>query len=123
MKKFMKTLGFILGGGVVLALLLVLFLGISSLQTTENNVREQAYAEGQIDALNNDVSFVKLVNDGETDIDKGRQLAYAQGLEDAFDGDIRIKAVNDSTFVWTKNPWDKKTGVPKDTILIKNRSK
>ena len=120
MKKFFKGVGFVLSMVGSLVLVLVLLVGVLAFQSSmENNVREQAYAEGQVDAMNNDVSFVKLVKEATSDTDKARKLAYAQGLETAFDGDIRIKAVTDSTFVWTKSPWSKDAPVPTDTITVK----
>ena len=120
MKKFLRKLVFVGSLIGLFALGLVMLIGVVAFQSSiENNVREQAYAEGQVDAMNDDVSFVKLVKDPTSDTEKLRKLAYAQGLETAFDGDIRIKAVTDSTYVWTKSPWGKDNAVPTDTILIK----
>ena len=120
MKKFLRNLGFVLSAIGALVLVLALLVGIVAFQSSlENNDREQAYAEGQVDAMNNDVSFVKLVKETTSDTDKARKLAYAQGLETAFDGDIRVKAITDSTYVWTKSPWGKDDPVPTDTISIK----
>ena len=31
--------------------------------------------------------------------------AYFQGQADAINGDIRIKEISDSTYVWIKSPW------------------
>ena len=120
MKKILNTLAWI-GGGLVVLILIILLVGITGvmLTSTETNVKEQAYAEGQHDVITGSVNYTRLVKDTESDLDKERKLAYAQGLEDASNGDIRIKAINDSTYVWTKCPWDDKKEIPKDTIRIK----
>lgn len=119
MKKFFN--GLLTIGGVLLGILLLvgLLAGMTALQTTGNNFKEQAYAEGQVDAINDNISFVTLAKESTTDTEKACKLAYAQGLEDAFNDDIRVRAVNDSTYVWTKSPWGNKSKIPTDTILIK----
>jgi len=120
MKKFLRKLAWI-GGGLLVLVITLLLVGVTGvlLTTTETNVKEQAYAEGQHDVITGSVNYTRLVKDTESDLDKERKLAYAQGLEDATNGDIRIKAVNDSTYVWTKSPWDEKKEIPKDTVRIK----
>lgn len=35
------------------------------------------------------------------------EQAYFEGQKDTLEGDIRIKLINDSTYVWIKSPWDK----------------
>ena len=120
MKNFLKRLKWV--GSLLLmfvGVLVVLVMVLAFQASMESNVREQAYAEGQVDALNDDVSFVKLVKDAESETDKARKLAYAQGLENAFDGDVRIEALTDSTYVWTQSPWGEDAEIPTDTILIK----
>jgi hypothetical protein len=42
--------------------------------------------------------------------------AYASGQADAIKGDVRVKYLNDSTVVYTKNPWN-----PGDTAAKWNR--
>jgi hypothetical protein len=37
---------------------------------------------------------------------KHAEECYFEGQKDALEGDIRIKQVNDSCWVWTKSPWD-----------------
>ena len=116
MKKIIWT-GAILG---VLFLSLVGFVALTAfVSSSENTLREQAYAEGQYDAITGSVSYTRLVTDADSDVDKGRKLAYTQGLEDTFDGDVRIKKVTDSTYVWTKSPWDTESKIPTNTIIIK----
>lgn len=34
------------------------------------------------------------------------EKAYFEGQKDALEGDIRIKLISDSIYVWTKSPWD-----------------
>lgn len=34
------------------------------------------------------------------------EKAYFEGQTDAIHGDIRIKYLNDSVWVWTKSPWN-----------------
>lgn len=36
----------------------------------------------------------------------GLEAAYFEGQKDALEDDIRIKLENDSTYIWTKSPWD-----------------
>jgi len=120
MKKFVNVLKWIGAGLLTLVVgIALLVLLIAATQTGVDKLSEQAYAEGQVDAINNDISFVRLVTSADTDTEKTRKIAYAQGLEDAFDCDIRVKAVTDSTYVWTKSPWDKESKIPTDIILIK----
>lgn len=35
------------------------------------------------------------------------EQAYFEGQKDALEGDIRIKLVSDSTYIWIKSPWNK----------------
>jgi len=120
MKKFFKGVLWVLSGVAVLALVLLL-VGVTGvlMTNTETNAKEQAYAEGQYDVITNRVNYTRLVKDTETDLDKEKKIAYAEGLKDATNGDMRIKSVNDTTYVWTKSPWDDEKEVPKDTIRFK----
>lgn len=34
------------------------------------------------------------------------EKSYFEGQRDALKGDIRIKLNKDSTYIWTKSPWD-----------------
>jgi len=107
----------------IFGVLLLSVIGIvaltASVTSSENRIREQAYAEGQHDAITGAVGYTRLVINAESDVDKGRQLAYAQGLEDALSGDVRIRKVTDNTYVWTKSPWDTNSKIPTYTIEIK----
>jgi len=120
MKKILNTLAWI-GGLLVVLVLLLLLVGVTGvlMTNTETNAKEQAYAEGQHDVITGKVNYTRLVKDTETDLDKEKKIAYAEGLKDATNGDMRIKSVNDTTYVWTKSPWDDKKEVPKDTIRFK----
>ena len=47
------------------------------------------------------------------------ERGYAEGQVDTVNGDIRIKKVNDSTYVWIKSPWDSGLKLITDTLIIK----
>lgn len=34
------------------------------------------------------------------------EYSYFEGQRDALDGDVKISFPNDSTFIWTKSPWN-----------------
>jgi hypothetical protein len=42
----------------------------------------------------------------ETAFRKEREKAFFWGQKNAIEGDIRIKKINDSTWIWAKSPWD-----------------
>jgi hypothetical protein len=54
-----------------------------------------------------------------TAVKKAMENCYAQGQVYALNGDVRIRKINDSTFVWTKSPWLEDSTIPTDTIKIK----
>lgn len=120
MKKIIKGLKWT--GGILLALIVAgLFLGVVAvaMSALESNHKEQAYAEGQIDVLTSNVKYVRLAEEADSDTEKDRKVAYAQGADDAQAGDVRVQAVNDSTYVWTVSPWGKDKEIPSDTIRVK----
>jgi len=120
--KFLKWTAGIVIALVIVVLLLAAFSAVMSVgQRGINKVTAQAYAEGQYDGINGTVNYKVLIADSDSDIDKAKKSAYAQGHDDAVVGDIRIKSVTDSTFVWTKSPWDDKKTIPADTIKITKR--
>lgn len=54
---------------------------------------------------NNDNPFSKYGERGE--ILRGLlEMAYFEGQKDAIEGDIRIKLMEDSIYVWSKSPWE-----------------
>ncbi len=40
------------------------------------------------------------------DINTMVEKAYFEGQKDAIQGDIRIKQINDTSYIWIKSPWD-----------------
>lgn len=40
------------------------------------------------------------------DLKKRLEFAYFKGQKDAIEGDIRIQKLKDSTYIWTKSPWN-----------------
>lgn len=46
------------------------------------------------------------------------EASYGEGQADALKNDIRIKMINDTTFIWIKSPWNDKSYIPKDTVKI-----
>jgi len=120
MKKFWNTLKWIGGSLLTLIVVSLLFVGVAVAMTAlESNHKEQAYAEGQVDVLTSNVKYVRLAEEAESESEKDRKRAYAMGADDAQAGDVRVRAVNDSTYVWTVSPWGKDKKVPTDTINIK----
>ena len=118
MKKFWNGVLWVIRTVSILLLLLLLFVGIAAFATAiEGDRKERAYGEGQVDALTGDISYVRLIKGAEAE--KEYTLAYAQGADDVNDGDIRVKILSDSTYVWTKSPWGKDNPVPTDTFRIK----
>lgn len=120
MRKFfngVKWVGGILGTLIFCVFVLGAILAFQS--AMESNVKEQAYAQGQHDILNESIDYLALAKNTEGDSEQARKYGYAQGLSDAAVGDIRVKAITDSTYVWTKSPWGKDNPIPSDTILIK----
>ena len=37
---------------------------------------------------------------------KAQEYGYFEGQKDAIEGDIRIRKIEDSTYIWSKSPWD-----------------
>jgi hypothetical protein len=48
------------------------------------------------------------------------EQSYADGQVDALTGDVRIKQINDSAWVYIKSPWSDSGAVIKDTIIHKH---
>lgn len=120
MKKIWEKLKFIGGMILMLGIALIALVGFAVLvESMESNHKEQAYAQGQHDALNGTIRYTELVKTTTSETEGESKTAYAEGLEDAFRGDIRVKAVTDSTYVWTVSPWGKDKEVPTDTIKVK----
>jgi len=55
--------------------------------------------------------------------DKSMEEAFGLGQVSALRGDIRIKKINESTYVWIGSPWKDKNRIPKDTIKINLNNK
>ena len=100
-------------GLVLIVLLGVIVMAMGYVSNKSMKQREKIYLQGQYDALYGQIDLTRVVKNGEN-LD-----AYAQGFDDANDGKIRIKAITDSTFVFTSSPWKKGGTIPKDTIKIK----
>ena len=49
----------------------------------------------------------KLSQETTNILQEALEQAYFEGQKDALEGDIRIKLVSDSTYVWIKSPWNK----------------
>lgn len=45
----------------------------------------------------------------EEDIKFAMENAYFEGQADALKGDIKIKKISDSLYIWTKIPWESKS--------------
>jgi len=120
MKKFWNSLKWIGTAVAMFVVVLTMLVGVLAFQASmESNVREQAYAEGQVDVINDDVSYMRLMYDATSESDVARARAYAQGADDANDGDIRIEVLTDSTYKYIKSPWGKDKPIPTETFLIK----
>ena len=120
MKKFWNKVKMGLSIAAMAVLALVALVGFTMLfESMESNHKEQAYAQGQHDVLNGTIKYTELIASPTDETGTERKTAYAEGLEDASAGDIRVKAVTDSTYVWTVSPWGKDKEVPTDTIKVK----
>jgi hypothetical protein len=61
----------------------------------------------------------KAKEDTITDDKKKFETGYFEGQRDALDGDIRIRKVDNRTYVWIKSPWVPDTTKPYlDTIKV-----
>jgi hypothetical protein len=67
----------------------------------------------------NDATHEKLVTSIQTLVISSMEKAYAEGQADAIKGDVRIQKLNDSTYIWTKSPWDSGMKSLTDTLILK----
>ncbi len=51
------------------------------------------------------------------------EQSFAEGQAFAINGDIRIRKINDSTYIWTKSPWNNGRKPQEQTIIIKAEEK
>lgn len=49
-------------------------------------------------------------------MDEMCEQAYFEGQKDAINGDVRIKKISDTSWVWIKSPWDSGIKPVKDTL-------
>lgn len=57
-------------------------------------------------------------------IQKACEYAYFEGQRDALESDVRIKKLSDSTYIWTKSPWnDNETPIYNPRIDLKSNFK
>lgn len=120
MKKFWNSVKYI--GGLILLLGVALVALVSFaiwVESMETNHKEQAYVQGQHDMLNGSIRYTQLIANPNSETDKEIKTAYAEGLEDAARGDIRVKALTDSTYVAIKPLWDNSKELPKETFKVK----
>lgn len=66
-----------------------------------------------------EIRHKKLVSSIAILVASANEKAFAEGQVHAINGDVRIKKINDSTYIWIKSPWDSGMKPINDTLIIK----